>query len=150
MVTTSRADYGLLRSLMRAVEDDPDLQLQVVATGMHLLPEFGLTHRSIEADGFRIDRKVSMLQTIDGDTALAKSIGVGLVAFADAFAALHPEIVVLLGDRFELLSPAIAAFVARIPIAHLHGGETTQGAIDEGVRHAVTKLASLHCVRVGC
>lgn len=143
-MTTSRADYGLLRWLMQAIKEDPDLRLQVVATGMHLAPEFGLTFRSIETDGFRIDRTVEMLQTADGDTAVAKSVGVGLVAFSDVFEELRPDIVVLLGDRFELLSPAVAAFVARIPIAHIHGGETSQGAIDEGVRHAVTKLASLH------
>ena len=129
---------------MRVIEDDPDLELSVVATGMHLAPEFGLTYRTIEEDGFRIDRKVEMLQSSGGDTDVAKSVGVGLIAFTDALATLRPDIVVLLGDRFELLSPAVAAFVARIPIAHIHGGETSQGAIDEGVRHAVTKLASLH------
>jgi UDP-hydrolysing UDP-N-acetyl-D-glucosamine 2-epimerase len=144
VVTTSRADYGLLRGLMRAIDDDPDLQLQVVATAMHLAPEFGLTYRVIEEDGFRLDRRVEMLQSADGETAVAESIGVGLIAFADAFADLQPDIVVLLGDRFELFSPAIAAYVARIPIAHIHGGETSQGALDEGVRHAVTKLSSLH------
>jgi UDP-hydrolysing UDP-N-acetyl-D-glucosamine 2-epimerase len=149
VVTTSRADYGLLSELMRAIADDPELELLVVATGMHLAPEFGLTYRSIEEDGFSIARKVEMLHTAGGETDVARSIATGLAAFSDAFVALHPDIVVLLGDRFELLSPAIAAFVARIPIAHIHGGETSQGALDEGVRHAVTKLASLHFTATG-
>jgi UDP-hydrolysing UDP-N-acetyl-D-glucosamine 2-epimerase len=144
VVTTSRADYGLLRDLMRAIDDDPDLELLVVATGMHLAPEFGLTCRDIEADGFRIARRIDMLQTAGGETDVAGSIGTGIIGFAAGFAELRPDIVVLLGDRFELLAPAVAAFVARIPIAHIHGGETSQGALDEGVRHSVTKLASLH------
>ncbi len=144
VVTTSRADYGLLRGLMQAIVDDRDLELQVVATGMHLSPEFGLTYGTIEHDGFRIDRKVEMLLSADSDGAVTKSIGVGLIAFADVFSGLRPDIAVVLGDRFELLSAAIAALIARVPIAHIHGGETSQGAMDEGVRHAVTKMASLH------
>ena len=144
MVTTSRADYGILRGLMRAIADDPELELLVVATGMRLASEFGLTSREIEADGFTIDRAVDMLVTAAGETDLARSVSAGLAGFAGAFAELRPDIVVLLGDRFELLAPALAAFFARIPIAHIHGGETSQGALDEGVRHAVTKLASLH------
>jgi UDP-hydrolysing UDP-N-acetyl-D-glucosamine 2-epimerase len=144
VVTTSRADYGLLRDLMRAIDDDPDLDLLVVASGMHLAPEFGLTYREIEEDGLRIDRRIDMLQSAGDETDVARSIGAGIIGFADGFAELRPDIVVLLGDRFELLSPAIAAFVARIPIAHIHGGETSQGALDEGVRHSVTKLASFH------
>jgi len=144
VVTSSRADYGLLCGLMQAIRDDEALDLQVIATGMHLSPEFGLTYRSIEQDGFRIDRKVEMLLSADSDSAVTKSIGVGLIAFSDALDDLRPDIVVVLGDRFELLSAAIAALIARIPIAHIHGGETSQGAIDEGVRHAVTKMASLH------
>jgi UDP-hydrolysing UDP-N-acetyl-D-glucosamine 2-epimerase len=144
VVTTSRADYGLLRGLMRAIDEDPDLELQVVATAMHLAPEFGLTYHVIEEDGFRVDRKVDMLQSRDGETDMARSIGTGLIGFAAAIEDLRPDVVVLLGDRFELLAPAIAAFTARIPIAHIHGGETSEGALDEGVRHAVTKLAWLH------
>ena len=143
-MTTSRADYGLLCGLMEAIRDDEALDLQVIATGMHLSPEFGLTYRNIEQDGFRIDRKVEMLLSADGVSAVTKSIGVGLMGFSDAFDDLCPDIVVVLGDRFELLSAAIAALIARIPIAHIHGGETSQGVIDEGVRHAITKMASLH------
>ena len=144
VVTTSRADYGLLRGLMQAIRDDEALVLQVIATGMHLCLEFGLTGQDIERDGFRIERKIEMLLSADSDSAATKSIGVGLLGFADALAELQPDILVVLGDRFELLAPTIAALLARIPIAHIHGGETSQGAIDEGVRHAVTKLASLH------
>ena len=144
VVTTSRADYGLLRGLMRAIREDEALALQVIATGMHLCPEFGLSARDIERDGFQIDRKIEMLLSADSDRATTKSIGVGLLGFADALTELHPDLLVLLGDRFELLAPAIAALLAKIPIAHIHGGETSQGAIDEGIRHAITKLASLH------
>lgn len=144
VVTTSRADYGLLRGLMRAIREDNGLTLQVIAAGMHLCPEFGLTFEIIEQDGFYIDRKVEMLLSADTDRATVKSIGIGLLGFADALAELRPDLIVVLGDRFELLAPAIAALLAKIPIAHIHGGETSQGAIDEGVRHSVTKLASLH------
>jgi GDP/UDP-N,N'-diacetylbacillosamine 2-epimerase (hydrolysing) len=146
VVTTSRADYGLLRGLMTAIRDDPEMELQVVATGMHLAPEFGLTYREIEGDGLRIDRKVDMLLSADSDCAVTKSIGLGLIAFSETYVGLRPDVVVLLGDRFELLSAAIAALIEKIPIAHLHGGETSQGAVDEAVRHSITKMASLHFV----
>jgi UDP-hydrolysing UDP-N-acetyl-D-glucosamine 2-epimerase len=144
VVTTSRADYGLLTWLMRAIREDAELELQVIAAGMHLCPEFGLTYRDIEQDGLPIDRKIEMLLSADSDSAVTKSIGVGLISFSDTLEYLRPDILVILGDRFELLSAAIAALVAKIPIAHIHGGETSQGAIDEGVRHAITKMASLH------
>lgn len=144
VVTTSRADYGLLQGLMQAIREDEALALQVIATGMHLCPEFGLTYRAIEQDGFRIDRKIEMLLSADSDSAAAKSVGVGLLALADALIELNPDLIVVLGDRFELLAAAIAALLAKIPIAHIHGGETSQGAVDEGVRHAITKMASLH------
>lgn len=144
VVTTSRADYGSLRWLMRAIEDDDGLQLQLIATGMHLSPEFGLTYREIEGDGYSIDRKIEMLLSADTDSAATKSVGLGLAGFSDALMELKPDVLVVLGDRFELLSAAIAALMAKIPIAHLHGGETSQGAIDEAVRHSVTKMSSLH------
>jgi UDP-hydrolysing UDP-N-acetyl-D-glucosamine 2-epimerase len=144
VVTTSRADYGLLCGLMHAMDEDDDLELQVVVTGMHLTPEFGLTYRDIEDDGFTIARRVELPLPADTDAAVSKAIGMGLVAFADVMDQLRPDILVVLGDRYELLSPVIAAFVARIPIAHIHGGETSQGALDEGVRHAITKMAALH------
>ena len=144
VVTTSRADYGLLYYLMREIQDDPGLRLQVIAAAMHMSPEFGLTYRQIEQDRFEIDKKIEMLLSADSEVAVAKSIGVGLISFADALDALRPEILVLLGDRFELLSAAAAALMLKIPLAHIHGGETSQGAVDEAVRHAVTKMAVLH------
>lgn len=144
VVTGSRAEYGLLYWLMKEIQSSPVLELQVVATGMHLSPEFGLTVRNIEEDGFRLDDRVDMLLSSDTPTGIAKSIGLGTIGFADAFARLKPDIVVLLGDRFEIFAAAQAALVARIPLAHLHGGETTEGAIDEAFRHAITKMAHLH------
>jgi GDP/UDP-N,N'-diacetylbacillosamine 2-epimerase (hydrolysing) len=129
---------------MKEIQADARLQLQLIATGMHLSPEFGLTYRDIEADGFQIDAKVEMLLSSDTPTGIAKSIGLGTIGMADAFASLQPDIVVLLGDRFEIFSAAQAALVGRIPIAHLHGGETTEGAMDEAFRHAITKMSHLH------
>ena len=146
VVTGTRADYGLLRWVMEGIATSAALRLQVVATGMHLSPEFGLTYREIERDGFSIDRKVEMLLSSDSAVGVAKSMGLGLIGFADAFAELEPDIVVLLGDRFELLSAAAAALVARTPIAHIHGGETSEGAYDESLRHALTKMAYWHFV----
>lgn len=144
VVTGTRAEYGLLYWLMKDIADDPDLDLQVIATGMHLSPEFGLTHRQIEKDGFALDAKVEMLLSSDTPTGIAKSIGLGVIGFADAFDRLRPDLVVLLGDRFEILAAAQAAMAARLPMAHLHGGEVTEGVIDEAIRHAITKMAHLH------
>jgi UDP-N-acetylglucosamine 2-epimerase (non-hydrolysing)/GDP/UDP-N,N'-diacetylbacillosamine 2-epimerase (hydrolysing) len=144
VVTTSRADFGLLLRLIEAIRSDAALRLQVIASGMHLAPEFGLTVREIEAEGVKVDRKVDLHLSGTSGLANAKSIGLGLAGFADALGELRPAIVVLLGDRFELFAPAIAALMLRIPLAHIHGGERSEGAIDEAVRHAVTKMASLH------
>ncbi|WP_116520444.1 UDP-N-acetylglucosamine 2-epimerase [Achromobacter insuavis] len=144
VVTGSRAEYGLMRSLLGAIAADPALTLQIVATGMHLSPEFGMTYRSIEEDGFRIDAKVEMLLSADSAVAVTKSLGLGVIGFADAFDRLAPDIVVVLGDRFEILAAAQAAMLACIPIAHIHGGETSEGAFDEGIRHAITKMAQWH------
>jgi len=146
IITGSRADYGLLRWVMKEVHRDHDLKLQVIASGMHLSPEFGLTYRDIEADGFVIDRKLEMLTSSDSASGVTKSIGLGVIAFADAFNQLQPDIVLLLGDRFEIFSAATAALVAGLPIAHLHGGEVTEGAFDEALRHAITKMSHLHFV----
>jgi len=144
VVTTSRADFGLLRGLLKAIQADSALRLQVIASGMHLASKFGRTWRDIEAEGIKIDRKISLRLTGDSSLANLKSIAVGLGGFAVGFAQLKSEIVVLLGDRFELLAPAISALMLRIPIAHIHGGELSEGAVDDSVRHAITKLASLH------
>lgn len=146
VVTGSRAEYGLLYPLIKEIADDPDLSLQIIVTGMHLSPEFGLTYKEIEKDGFIIDEKVEMLLSSDTATAIVKSMGLGLIGFADALSRLHPDILVLLGDRYEIMVAAQAAMVQSIPIAHLHGGEITEGAIDESIRHSITKMAHLHFV----
>lgn len=144
VVTGSRADYGLLYWLIHDLHRAPDFELQLVVSGMHLMPQFGRTIEVIERDGFPIAATVDL--EIDADTphALARAIGTGTAGFADAFAQLDPELVVILGDRFEALAAATAAFAQRRPIAHLHGGEVTEGALDDGFRHAITKLSSLH------
>jgi GDP/UDP-N,N'-diacetylbacillosamine 2-epimerase (hydrolysing) len=146
VITGTRAEYGLLRWVMKGIQDDPELTLQVIATGMHLSPEFGLTYREIEKDGFRIDRKIEMLTSSDTPVGIAKSMGLGLIGFADALDELRPDLIMVLGDRFEIFSAVAAALVARIPVAHLSGGETTEGAFDEAIRHSITKMAHLHFV----
>ncbi len=129
---------------MKEIQCDPDLELQVIATCMHLSPEFGLTCRNIEDDGFQINAGVVMLLSSDTPVGVTKSMGLGMIGFADAFNNLRPDIVVVLGDRFEILAAASAALVARIPLAHISGGEVTRGAIDDSIRHAITKMATFH------
>ena len=146
VITGTRAEYGLLRWVMQGIKEDAGLTLQIVATGMHLSPEFGLTYREIEKDGFQIDRKVEMLTSSDTSVGIAKSMGLGLIGFADALNELKPNLIVVLGDRFEIFAAVSAALVARIPVAHLHGGETTEGAFDEALRHSITKMSHLHFV----
>lgn len=146
IITGTRAEYGLLRWVMEGIKSDPTLVLQIIATGSHLSPEFGNTYLTIEQDGFKIDRKVEMLLSSDTPVGIAKSMGVGLMGFADAFHELQPDLIVVLGDRFEIFSAVSAALTACIPVAHLHGGETTEGAIDESLRHAITKMSHLHFV----
>jgi UDP-hydrolysing UDP-N-acetyl-D-glucosamine 2-epimerase len=144
VVTTSRADFGLLRGLIKSILADTTFRLQLIASGMHLAQGFGQTWRDIEAEGIKIDRKIRL--QLKGDSSLAnlESVCLGFKSFAKSFAELKPEIVVLLGDRFELFAPAISALMLQIPIAHIHGGELSEGAIDDSIRHAITKLASLH------
>jgi GDP/UDP-N,N'-diacetylbacillosamine 2-epimerase (hydrolysing) len=146
VITGTRAEYGLMRWVMQGIKDDLELRLQIIATGMHLSPEFGLTYREIEQDGFQIDRKVEMLTSSDTSVGIAKSIGLGLIGFSDALNELRPDLIVVLGDRFEVFSAVAAALVARIPVAHLHGGEATEGLIDEAIRHSITKMSHLHFV----
>lgn len=146
VITGTRAEYGLLRWVMQGIKDDPELELQIIATGMHLSPEFGLTYQAIEQDGFLIDRKVEMLTSSDTAVGIAKSMGLGMIGFADALHELQPDLIVVLGDRFEIFAAVSAALVARIPVAHLHGGETTEGAFDEALRHSITKMSHLHFV----
>ena len=144
VVTGTRAEYGLLNWLMKEIQEDADLELEVIATGMHLSPEFGLTYRQIEEDGFKIDKKIETLLSSDTPVGISNSMGLGMIGFSDAYTELKPDIVVLLGDRFEVFSAAAAAMSARIPIAHLHGGETTEGAVDEAIRHSITKMSHFH------
>lgn len=146
IVTGTRAEYGLLSTLMGEIKKDPELELQVVVTGMHLSPEFGLTYREIEEDGFFIDRKVEMLLSSDTAVGIAKSIGLGVIGFADVFAQLQPDLLILFGDRFESFAAAQAALVAKIPIAHIAGGDVTEGAFDDAIRHSITKMSQLHFV----
>lgn len=144
IVTGSRAEYGLLSELMQKIRETDGLQLQIIATNMHLSPEFGLTYKEIENDGFRIDKKIEMLLSSDTSNATTKSVGLGMIGFADAYEDLSPDIIVVLGDRYELLSAVSAALFFKIPVAHLHGGEITEGAYDDSIRHSITKLSHLH------
>lgn len=146
VVTGSRSDYGLLYWLMRGVKEDPELELKVIVSGMHLSPEFGLTWKQIQEDGFQIDAKVEMLLSSDTPVGIAKSTGVGMISFADVLEALAPHILVVLGDRFEALAAVVAAHILRIPVAHIHGGESTEGAIDDAFRHSITKMSQIHFV----
>lgn len=144
IITGSRAEYGLLSRLMYLIKEDPELSLQVIATNSHLSPEFGLTYKEIEKDGFRIDKKIEMLLSSDTASATTKSVGLATIGFADAYEDLKPDLILVLGDRYETLSAVTAALFFKIPIAHLHGGEITEGAYDDAIRHAVTKMSHLH------
>lgn len=146
VVTGSRAEYGIMRRLMAAIKDDSELELQIIATNQHLSKLQGETYREIEKDGFVIDRKVYMAddEAPDNANSTAKSIGRGIIGFADAFDALKPDLLLILGDRYEMLAVASTALVYKIPIAHLHGGEITEGAYDDAIRHAITKMSHLH------
>ena len=143
VVTGTRAEYGLLYWLMKEIEADKELQLQLIVTGMHLSPEFGLTYKEIEKE-FKIDKKIEMLLSSDTSIGISKSMGLAQISFAEAYEELKPDIVVVLGDRYEIFSATSAAMIAKIPIAHLHGGETTEGLIDEPIRHSITKMSHLH------
>ena len=146
VVTGTRADYGLLKPLMVELSADPAAALQVVVTGMHLAPEFGLTYRQLEGDGFTIDARVESQLSSDTGVGAAKSLGLGVIGMADALARLGPDLLIVLGDRYETFAAAQAALLLRIPVAHIAGGDTTEGAFDEALRHAITKMAALHFV----
>lgn len=144
IITGSRAEYGLLSGLMSAIQKEEQLQLQIIVTNMHLSSKFGLTYKEIEKDGFYIDKKVQMLLSSDTANATTKSVGLAIIGFADAYEDLQPDLIVLLGDRYEMLAAASAALFYKIPIAHIHGGEITEGAYDDSIRHAITKMSHLH------
>lgn len=144
VITGTRAEYGLLYLLLKEIQSDPELQLQLIVTGMHLSSEFGLTYQLIEQDGFAIDAKVEMLLSSNTASGVAKSVGLGVIGFTDTFSRLQPDIIVILGDRFEMLSAAQAALFLKIPIAHIHGGELSLGALDDSIRHCITKMARWH------
>jgi GDP/UDP-N,N'-diacetylbacillosamine 2-epimerase (hydrolysing) len=146
VITGSRADYGLLRWVMQGIKDDPELTLQVIATGMHLSSVFGMTYRDIEEDGFHIDASVEILLSEDTPLGIAESIASGISGCAKAFDHLKPDIILVLGDRFEIFAAATSALVTKIPVAHIHGGESTVGAFDEAFRHSITKMSQVHFV----
>ncbi|MEC9347183.1 MAG: UDP-N-acetylglucosamine 2-epimerase [Pseudomonadota bacterium] len=146
VVSGSRADYGLLLWPMKAIARAPDFELQVAVTGMHLAPEFGMTVDAFARDNLPVHARVESLLSGDSATAIAKSTGLGVIGFADAFARLQPDLVMLLGDRFEIFAAAQAALFHRIPVAHVCGGDVTEGAFDETMRHSITKIAALHFV----
>lgn len=144
VITGTRAEYGLLKPVIEKIKNDEGLQLQLVATGMHLSPEFGLTYQEIEQDGYEITERNEMLLSSDTPNGITKSVGLGTIGFADIFTRNAPDLVVILGDRYEALAAATAAMIHRIPIAHIHGGEVTEGVIDDPIRHAITKMSLLH------
>ncbi|QQE78263.1 UDP-N-acetylglucosamine 2-epimerase [Alicyclobacillus sp. SO9] len=146
VVTGSRSEYGLLQQVMSFIAADSSLRLQVVVTGMHLSPEFGSTYRDIEADGFVIDEKVETLLSSDTHAGTAKSVGLGCIGFADVYQRLQPDAVVVLGDRYEIFAAVQTAFIMRVPVVHIAGGDVTVGAFDEGLRHSMTKMSALHFV----
>jgi GDP/UDP-N,N'-diacetylbacillosamine 2-epimerase (hydrolysing) len=144
VVTGTRAEYGLMSLLMKSINDNDGLELVVIVTGSHLSPEFGLTYKEIENDGFKINKKIEMVLSADTPSAIAKSTGLGMIGFADALAEIEPDAIIVLGDRYEILAAAFSAVIAKIPIAHIHGGETTEGAYDEFIRHSITKMSWWH------
>jgi GDP/UDP-N,N'-diacetylbacillosamine 2-epimerase (hydrolysing) len=143
VVTATRAEYGLLYPLIKKISKDEELILQLVVTGMHLSSEFGLTYKMIEKE-FNINKKVEILLSSDTKVAISKSMGLAQISFAETFDELNPDMIVILGDRYEMLSVASCAMIANIPIIHIHGGETTEGAFDEAIRHSITKMSHLH------
>lgn len=144
IVTGTRADYGLLYWLLKEIQQDEELELQLIVTGMHLSSEFGNTYKNIEADGFEIKDKIEILMSSDSEIGISKAIGLGCISFSESLNRLKPDMMLVLGDRFEIFAAATAAMVLKNPIIHLHGGESTQGVIDESIRHSITKMATYH------
>lgn len=146
VITGTRAEFGIMYWLIKEIHDDPELELQLVVTGMHLSPEFGLTFKEIEKQNLPILKKVEVLMSSDTPVGVSKSMGLTTISFAEVFQEIKPDICLVLGDRFEIFSAVSAAMTARIPVAHLHGGEATEGLIDEAIRHSITKMSHLHFV----
>lgn len=144
VITGSRAEYGLLKPIISKIEKDNQLKLQLVSTGMHLSTEFGLTYKEIENDGYRIDEKIEILLSSDTAVGISKSMGLAMISFSECFTRLNPDLILVLGDRFEIFAAVSVAMVSRIPVAHLHGGEATEGLIDEAIRHCISKMSYLH------
>ena len=146
VVTVARSDYGILLPVMRRIKEEPGLNLHLIVSGMHLSPEFGFTVRAIEEDGFEIGDRVEMLLSSDTPESISKSMGLGIIGYAQSYARIRPDILLVMGDRFEMHAGALAALPFKIPVAHIHGGELTEGAIDDALRHSITKLSHLHFV----
>ena len=143
-ITGTRAEYGLLKPLISEMLRDNFFEVKIIATGMHLSPEFGLTYKEIEKDGLEIDEKIEILLSSDTPVGVSKAMGLGMISFSEAYDRLKPDLIIGLGDRFELFSSVSAAMISRIPVAHLHGGESTEGVIDDPMRHAITKMSHMH------
>ncbi|WCG37230.1 UDP-N-acetylglucosamine 2-epimerase [Aerococcus urinaeequi] len=144
VVTGTRSEYGLLYPLIKRFYEDEEVELQLIVTGTHLSPEFGMTVKLIEFDGFPISERIEILLSSDTAVGISKSIGLGMISFGEAYERLQPDMIVLLGDRFEMLAASIAALISKIPISHIHGGELTEGAYDDSIRHSITKMSTLH------
>lgn len=144
IVTGTRSEYGLLYPLIKRIYEDEEVELQLIVTGTHLSPEFGMTVKLIEFDGFPISERIEILLSSDTAVGISKSIGLGMISFGEAYERLQPDMIVLLGDRFEMLAASIAALISKIPISHIHGGELTEGAYDDSIRHSITKMSTLH------
>ncbi|MDT0554148.1 UDP-N-acetylglucosamine 2-epimerase [Urechidicola vernalis] len=144
VITGTRAEFGLMFWLLKFLKEDKNIELQLIATGMHLSPEFGLTYKTIEESGFDINKKIEVLLSSDTGVGISKSMGLVQISFSEAYQELNPDIIVVLGDRFEIFSAVSAAMICNIPIAHLHGGEATEGLIDESIRHSITKMSQIH------
>lgn len=144
IITSTRADYGLLVPIIEKIKNDKNLKLQLIVTGMHLSPEFGLTYKQIEEDGYEITEKIEILLSSDTAVGISKSMGLTMISFSEAFERIKPDLIIALGDRYEIFSAVSTAHISKIPIAHLYGGETTQGAFDESLRHCISKMSYLH------
>ena len=145
-VTVARSDYGIYKPIFKRLQSDPEIELSLLVTGMHLSPEFGLTVKAIEDDGFHIAGRVEMLLSSDTPEGISKSIGLGIIGISQVLTSSRPDLIIVLGDRFEMYAAAVATLPFNIPLAHIHGGEVTEGAIDDAIRHSITKLSHMHFV----